>query len=87
MAEASATGEGLDELLSGIRTNMEKEFVDADLKVAAKAGKLISSIENLAKVLDRKVEGEMMIYRVMIRRSDLGRLESAGDIVVKLARR
>ncbi|MCK4538886.1 MAG: GTPase HflX [Candidatus Krumholzibacteria bacterium] len=84
---SAATGEGIDELRDGIKASMKKEFVEAELKVSSKAGKLISRIEKLAKVLDRKVEGEMMIYRVMIRRRDLGRLESTGDIVVKLARR
>ena len=84
---SAATGEGIDELRDGIKASMKKEFVEAELKVSSKAGKLISRIEKLAKVLDRKVEGEMMVYRVMIRRRDLGRLESTGDIVVKLARR
>ena len=85
---SAATGKGIEELLGVIKTSMEKRFVHADLEVPAKAGKLISAIEKLARVLDRKVEGEMMIYRVMILRSDLGRLESAGgDITVKLVRR
>ncbi|MBU8920600.1 MAG: GTPase HflX [Bacteroidales bacterium] len=84
---SAATGEGVDELLSEIKKSMEKEFIEADMEVPAKAGKLISVIENLAKVRDRKVEGELMTYRVSIRRSDLGRLESAGDIVVKIVRR
>jgi GTP-binding protein HflX len=84
---SAVSGKGVDELLAEIKAGMEKEFVKAELEVSTKAGKLIAIIESLTKVLGREVEGEVMIYRTMIRRSDLGRIESMGDIVVKLGKR
>ncbi len=84
LAISAATGEGTEGLLRAIRVEMEKEFAGVEIRLPVTDGRSIAFIEAHARVESRELEEEHMVFRAMIRKKDLGRLESSADIEVRL---
>ena len=82
MAVSAATGEGTGELLAAVRAEMEKETVEAEIRLPVGEGKAISFVESRARVESRETREETMVMRVRIRRRDLGKLESLAEVEV-----
>lgn len=81
---SAASGKGADSLLDAIRERMERGSIDAIIEIPAAEGRAIAMLEEYAKVRDRAVEGETMIFTARIKRKDLGKIEDIGSLKVRI---
>jgi GTP-binding protein HflX len=82
---SAATGEGTEELLRIVGAHLGKDLLDAEIRVSSGDGRAIALIERSAKVLSRRLDGGRMVFRVKLRRRELGILEGEPAIRLRLA--
>ncbi len=83
---SAADGTGMENLLERIKIQMEKNSFEAVITIPASEGKAIAFVEMSAKILERSLEEESMIFRVLIGKKNLGRIENMGKAKVTLSR-
>jgi GTP-binding protein HflX len=81
---SASTGDGLSALLEAVDGWIERDIVLAVVEVEAEDGRAVDTVEKIADVLDRTVEGTRMIFHVRVRKRNLAALESAGEVRVQL---
>jgi GTP-binding protein HflX len=81
---SASTGDGLSALLEAVDGWIERDIVLAVVEVGAEDGRAVDTVEKIADVLDRTVEGTRMIFHVRVRKRNLAALESAGEVRVQL---
>jgi len=77
---SAATGEGTGSLLGRIEEISESGSVTAEIVVPASDGRAISEVEGSARVIERRVEGEEMVFRVRMKRKDIARIERSASL-------
>jgi GTP-binding protein HflX len=82
---SAATGEGTEPLLEIVGSYLGKDFLDAEIRVSSGEGRAIALIERSSKVLSRRLDGGRMVFRVKVRRRELGILEGEPAIRLRLA--
>lgn len=83
---SAATGEGTGELLAAITAEMEKEMITAVIRIPVRDGRTIAMLEANSTVRRRELEGETMVFEASLRRRDLGRIESSGEVEISIGR-
>jgi GTP-binding protein HflX len=82
---SAASGEGMEALVSSISAFVERDTVEAEVIVSPGDGKAIASVEELSKVMHRRMENSRMIFDVKVRRRYVSALEKAGKVRLRPA--
>lgn len=77
---SAADGYGIDELMSGIQSHLERDLVSAQVIVSPEDGKAISIIEEKSKVLGRRLDDGRMVFDVRVRKRHVSSLEEIADV-------
>jgi GTP-binding protein HflX len=83
---SAATGEGVRELLGIVDAHMAKDYVEAEVTLAAENGRGIAAVERSSKVLSRRLSGARMVFRVRIKKRDIALLERDATVRLTFAR-
>jgi GTP-binding protein HflX len=83
---SALNGDGMEELLTGIEYEMEREMVEAEFRLPLENARLSSMIHDLGEVLTSSYDGGQIDLRARMHKSDFERmkklaLEAGGEVV------
>lgn len=81
---SAAEGDGIDTLLLMIKAQIDKDRVKARVELSVSDGKTIAFIESSARILERAMEEETIVFVLITDKKDLGKLEKAGNARVTI---
>ncbi len=73
------TGEGIDEFYDLINSKLSQKSLDIIVKVKSSDGKLISWLYKNSKIINERIDGDNIIYQILINSENYNRVEKLYD--------
>jgi GTP-binding protein HflX len=80
---SAAAGEGTEELLELVASYIDRDTIEAEVRVSPEDGEAIAAVEKVSRVVRRRILGKRLIIDVRVRKRNITSLERAGTVRLK----